>query len=334
MRGVPWNRWPYIVHVRCQVCGSKDLWPFYSVEEVGFSYLMMRCASCGHAQVGRTQLPPHQKQELRDYFGDVDNESEEAWAVADKYWGTWRAPAFRNILGNLASLGFGRGRLLDVGCAFGHFLALARGEGYEVIGVDPSPAARRWAARKFGLQTAAHLDEVPEKYAPFDVIVCAETLYLLPDVRSVLEQMRRLLRPEGCLVLKMRCNRTVLFRLAAATARLRGRLHEVRPDGRLFGWGLRAFHLFTTRGVHRLLGATGFQPLRTVNEEHAGPLGLSALGLATRCWIAASAAISTASLGKVKVGLDITVYAVPAAGCPVSAGGARRDARHADGRDQ
>jgi len=309
MVSVPCERWPYIVHVVCQVCGSEDLRPFYSVYQPGFSWLMMRCGACGHAQVGRTQFPPEQKQETSDYFRDV---SDEDWAELDKYWGTWRAPAFRNILRNLASLGFGGGRLLDVGCGFGHLLDLARGEGYQVFGVDPSPTVRRLAAHKFGLQTAAHLGEIRPAHAPFDVIVCAETLFYLPDVRSPLQEMRELLRPGGCLVLKMRCNRTGLFRLAAWWSKRRGRFLDLQPGGHLFGCSLRAYHLFTTRGIHRLLRSTGSRILRTANEKHATPVTLSAWGVATGARIAASALVSAVSLGRIKIGPEITVYATPA----------------------
>src|SRR6185369_10301641 len=57
---------------------------------------------------------------------------------------------YRRALGDLAALG-SRGRLLDVGCAAGVFLDLARGAGWEVRGVELSARHAAYAREAFGL---------------------------------------------------------------------------------------------------------------------------------------------------------------------------------------
>jgi hypothetical protein len=42
------------------------------------------------------------------------------------------------------------GKLLELGCLTGHFLALARKAGYDGIGVEPDPWAAAYARRMFG----------------------------------------------------------------------------------------------------------------------------------------------------------------------------------------
>ena len=44
------------------------------------------------------------------------------------------------------------GRLLDVGCAMGHFMVYARERGWDVRGVECSTYAARYGREKYGLQ--------------------------------------------------------------------------------------------------------------------------------------------------------------------------------------
>jgi len=53
-------------------------------------------------------------------------------------------------------------KVLEVGCAEGHFLDAARKRGWEVCGVELSPVATASARRRFGLQVfEGVLDELP-----------------------------------------------------------------------------------------------------------------------------------------------------------------------------
>ena len=64
-----------------------------------------------------------------------------------------------------------RGRLLDAGCATGDFLLAARDRGWEVLGVDPSPAAEQ--ARAAGLTICGTTRNVTDRHlcgAIFDIV--------------------------------------------------------------------------------------------------------------------------------------------------------------------
>jgi len=278
---------------------------------------MMLCGKCSHVQVGRTSAPPETKQEVCEYFDevceyfDVGANPEEKWAEWSRFWGDFRKPAFLHILHTIKHLGFKSGRLLDVGSAFGHFLDLARREGYDVFGVDISDIARQLARDKFNIETFKTFDDIPTSIRSFDIVVCSETLYYQSDVRSFLGQMRRVLKPSGILVLKMKCNRTVIMQLASMLHRWRNSsLLELRPGQYLFGISLRAYHLFRTRGVHRLLRDTGFRIVRTVNETSTLPLRTIPQFASVAC----SSLVNAISMGKIKIGKEITVYAVPSSG--------------------
>jgi len=102
-------------------------------------------------------------------------------------------------LGRIAGPPGGR-PLLDVGCYTGVFVEIAARHGWEAWGVEPS----RWAveqARGRGLRVVrGTLDtaELPESY--FAIVTLWDVIEHLIDPRDALEQVRRLLRPGGLVV--------------------------------------------------------------------------------------------------------------------------------------
>jgi SAM-dependent methyltransferase len=107
-------------------------------------------------------------------------------------------------------------RVLDCSCGIGtQAIGLAQiGAGFEVTGTDLSPraaarAGREAAARGFVLPTAAaDMRALPFRDAAFDVVLSADNSvpHLLTDeaVDEALKTMRRVLRPEGLLLLTIR----------------------------------------------------------------------------------------------------------------------------------
>jgi methionine biosynthesis protein MetW len=105
-----------------------------------------------------------------------------------------REALFRRYVG-----GPGR-RVLDLGCRDG---ALTRAylDGNDVVGVDADREALAEAA-KLGIETHwADLDQTLDfPDASFDVVVAGELLEHLRDPRRLVEEIRRVLRPEGTFV--------------------------------------------------------------------------------------------------------------------------------------
>ncbi|MEI8191424.1 MAG: class I SAM-dependent methyltransferase, partial [candidate division NC10 bacterium] len=96
------------------------------------------------------------------------------------------------------------GRLLDVGCGAGHFIALARENGWDVVGVDPSREACAFARREYGLSVhAAPLEEAPLPSAAFDVVTMLNVLDLAPHPLALLRAAAGCLRNDGLLVLRI-----------------------------------------------------------------------------------------------------------------------------------
>jgi 2-polyprenyl-3-methyl-5-hydroxy-6-metoxy-1,4-benzoquinol methylase len=100
-----------------------------------------------------------------------------------------------------------RGRLLDVGCGDGHFLAFMRQRGWEVWGSEISEIACRYAVATLGMPVERILCgdflTAPLPEASFDLVTLFDVLEHLDRPREVLRKCGRLLKPGGVLFLQV-----------------------------------------------------------------------------------------------------------------------------------
>lgn len=96
------------------------------------------------------------------------------------------------------------GRLLDIGCATGQFLAeMRRCPGWQVYGVEPSQDAARFARETLGLDV--HHGEVASAAYPdasFDAVTLWDVLEHLYEPQAVLQEVARILKPDGILIIR------------------------------------------------------------------------------------------------------------------------------------
>lgn len=139
-------------------------------------------------------------------------------------------------------------RLLDLGCGAGNLLLAARQNGWEAQGLDVSPQAVKHV-RELGFEVFQ--GELPNARLPseqFDVITAAELLEHLPDPRSELKEIARLLRPGGLLWTTTPHARGLSARL------LRLKWRCIAPPEHL--------QLFSVNGLKSLLLDIGFRNIR------------------------------------------------------------------------
>ena len=97
----------------------------------------------------------------------------------------------------------GFGNALDVGCGEGRFCRMLQPLGIETVGIDPTvpmieEARRRDPAGDYRLGRAEALD-FPD--ASFDLVVSYLSLIDIPDARSAIAEMARVLKPGGTLLI-------------------------------------------------------------------------------------------------------------------------------------
>ena len=152
--------------------------------------------------------------------------------------------AFNSTLRLRELRGMPPGRLLDLGCGKGHFVAAARRVGWDAIGTDHSPAAAAAARQLYGIEIiVGDVTEVALD-GPFDAVTMWHMLEHVPDPAGVLRRSRELLAPGGRLVVSVP-------NLASAQARTFG------PDWFHLDREHHAFH-FTPVALNRLLEREGF----------------------------------------------------------------------------
>jgi 2-polyprenyl-3-methyl-5-hydroxy-6-metoxy-1,4-benzoquinol methylase len=146
--------------------------------------------------------------------------------------------------------------LLDVGCGTGTFLRLAKMRGCKVAGTELSHAGAE-AARAQGLQVSeGEIWEAEFPAACFDVVTCWHVIEHASDPLRVAEEMHRVLRPGGWLVVATPNLGDHIFR--AAYLLVRGR----RP--RLCEPGERELHLFhfSAQTLRALFASAKFEAIQ------------------------------------------------------------------------
>lgn len=221
-------------------CGSTRLEPLGRF--VFWNLLgLRRCAECGTLVVTpRLDQPTVGRIFAESYFAGEGSNPE--------FWGTRREPMFAEVLGLLRR--YEVRRAFDVGAAYGHLLQYLGRHGISGAGCDLSPDVARWGREHLGVSLhAGPVTSVDEPEGSFDAVTCMDTLYYAHDPGADLRAMRRLLRPGGVLVLRLRNGR-------GAQVRPTGPGGLVRPP-----MPLEHLWLFTPDSIRAVLRREGFEVL-------------------------------------------------------------------------
>lgn len=184
------ERWPVKA---CHICEGTRVYYLFSTS----GYRVVRCSDCGLIFLN----PQPSEAELSriysaDYFLGGDNETERR--------------AFRKLKQATAGLylseirryqGPAGGRLLEIGCGEGDLLALAEDDGWQVTGIEFSPAACETARRRLkrGEVRCGELPGMALAAAQFDLCVISDVLQHVRSPLAFLREIHRVLKPGGTL---------------------------------------------------------------------------------------------------------------------------------------
>ena len=94
-----------------------------------------------------------------------------------------------------------RGRLVDVGCGNGTFLATMRDLGWDVLGVEIDPEGARVARDRYGLPVfAGNLEEAGLPDESVDVVTMSHVIEHVHEPIKLLRECERVLKPTGKLI--------------------------------------------------------------------------------------------------------------------------------------
>ncbi len=156
---------------------------------------LLRCPTCGHLLCSCTRQQHAHAMARWDTSGGTDPEPGSAVRYSQVI--TRRLRKARQLLGRRpAAL-----RLLDVGCSSGALLAIAAQLGFSVAGVELAAIAAR-TARDAGF--AVFCSSLQQAHFPertFDVITAFELIEHLENPVALLQECRRILKPDGIVLL-------------------------------------------------------------------------------------------------------------------------------------
>lgn len=224
----------------CLLCRGSELRPF--IREGEWKYV--RCIHCG--------LIFLQPQPSRNFLHDHYQDYLPADPPGIERWRQLMAQVFAKSARLIEEEIPVPGRLLDVGCGHGFFLAEMARRGWQVEGIEISARGLRYARNNLGLQVSEK--PLPRPDWPdncFDVITLFYVIEHLQDPMAVLREARRLLRNGGLLLLRWP-HTAPIVRLLKPWA---DRLKLYQAPSHLFD--------FSPMTIYKILDQLDFQGIRT-----------------------------------------------------------------------
>lgn len=176
----------------CRLCGGHRNRPFLSHGP----YAYVRCSGCGLIFL-------HPFPEPADLLACYDDRGHAPVPPSDDPSGeaAVHRVRFDEELDRIEAYAR-RGRILDIGCAWGFFLDRCKQRGWEVCGVELSHVEADYARRRFGLEVFnGALGDARFPGRHFDVVTLWHVFEHIHDPLATLAEIRRILKPGGVVVI-------------------------------------------------------------------------------------------------------------------------------------
>lgn len=192
----------------CPICGDTNVILYgrqkYVLEKERIPSVIYRCKRCdfNFRSFGRPLS------EVFSHFKVAPYSTDEV----EQQWRRRREGFYRFLLETLSKPADGK-LLLDIGCAFGHFLDCAVERGYRPFGTEVSDEMADLLRKRRDYPVSSRsLNDLQLPEQKFDVITFIDSFYYFENPLETLCQCRNLLKPGGELLIRV-TNRNLLARM-------------------------------------------------------------------------------------------------------------------------
>lgn len=144
-----------------------------------------------HPQPSIQDLPRYYESD--DYISHTDGKR----TLFEKLYHFVKKIALNNKLSLINSCGE-KGNLLDIGAGTGDFLSVAKNNGWNIIGIEPSDKAKTIAINK-GVTFVDQISNIEDN--SIDVVTMWHVLEHVPDLENQISEMRRIIKPNGSIII-------------------------------------------------------------------------------------------------------------------------------------
>lgn|GEM_PF-1154618 len=184
----------------CALCASPQSTPVAEQFWFGQLFQIVRCSDCG---LMRTN--PRPTTQWKRNFYDPQCNGYAASRGRDFIYAPdeTRIPGYEKLLNLLKKNALPGSTLLDVGCASGFFVKLARDAGFDARGCDYSAEAVAYGRKHFDveiIQSPAEAIDAPDN--SFDIVTILHVIEHLSDPLAAMRELHRVLKPGGLMLLE------------------------------------------------------------------------------------------------------------------------------------
>lgn len=223
-------------NIPCNLCGTNNTRLITTERE----FNVCKCKNCSLIYVN---LQPYEMEGnslgYYDYW-DTSEDSIKSRIAAHKN-------VFMHGIRILERISYGKkGKLLDIGCGYGHFLKLAKERGWKVTGQDISMKACEYTEVELGINVyCGYLESINFPDSHFDVITMWFVLEHVDNPFSLLMEAKQILKPGGMLLVRVpNVSRLHYLRWLIRRARRKPFLYLGGAPAHLYGFTPKTIRMF------------------------------------------------------------------------------------------
>lgn len=227
-------------YINCNICDTDETYRI----TIQNDYRVVKCKNCGLVYVN----PRPTQETLIELYNDYHQRDGK-----DEYtWARLMQKNFSNVSALLSRRFPGKGKILDIGCGYGHFIKIMENYGWTASGIEPSSRTIRYAKSK-GLNVfETTIEDAVFPESSFEAVTAFYVLEHLFEPLSVLKKIHAMLKPRGVVVLRIPHTTPIVKLLGLFN--IKNNLYDL------------PFHMydFSPNTIRLLLGKAGFSSIRII----------------------------------------------------------------------